>query len=77
MESKMAAAKNFITLPHGHLYPKFFPKDFKGKIIFIQRDPRAVAASAYPFLQKVKFIRILSLKIYQKSIEDITHEALL
>ena len=49
----MATAQNLLTLPHGHLYPKFFPKDFKGKIIFIQRDPRAVAASAYPFLQKV------------------------
>ena len=49
----MATAQNLLTLPHGHLYPKFFPKDFKGKIMFIQRDPRAVAASAYPFLQKV------------------------
>ena len=53
METKMEATQNLLTLPHGHLYPKFFPKNFKGKIIFIQRDPRAVAASAYPFLQKV------------------------
>jgi len=53
MENKMATAQNLLTLPHSHLYPNFFPKDFKGKIIFIKRDPRAVAASAYPFLQKV------------------------
>ena len=53
METKMATSKNLLTLPHSHLYPIFFPKDFKGKIIFIQRDPRAVAASAYPFLKQI------------------------
>ena len=29
---------------------EYFPEDFKGKIIHVTRDPRAVAVSAYPFL---------------------------
>ena len=32
----------------------FFPKDFKGKIIHVTRDPRAIAASAYPFLGAIE-----------------------
>merc|ERR1719454_1287514 len=53
MEKKMAEAKRPIRLPHCHLTPKHFIKDFQGKIVYIYRDVRAVAASAYPFLQKL------------------------
>ena len=44
-----------VILPHSHLYAKFFPDDFKGKIVFISRDQRAIIASAYPFLQQIPY----------------------
>ena len=43
-----------FRLPHCHLQAPFFPKDFKGKIIHVTRDPRAIAASAYPFLGAIE-----------------------
>ena len=46
----MLNAVDYITLPHAHIQPEYFPRDFKGKIIHVTRDPRAVAVSAYPFL---------------------------
>jgi len=53
MEQMMAEAKRPIMLPHCHLIPELFIKNFKGKIVYISRDVRAVAASAYPFLNKL------------------------
>jgi len=50
MEDKMAKATNYVMLPHAHIQSDYFPKNFKGKIIHVTRDPRAVAVSAYPFL---------------------------
>merc|ERR1712242_372681 len=50
MEKKMAEAKGPVTLPHCHLTPDRFIKGFKGKIVYISRDVRAVCASAYPFI---------------------------
>ena len=34
----MKLATQPIILPHCHLYAKFFPDDFKGKIVHITRD---------------------------------------
>ena len=47
-----------------------FPQDFKGKIICITRDPRAVAASAYPFLTKISAFNGYFEKYGIKSVED-------
>ena len=44
-----------IILPHCHLYANFFPDNFKGKIVFISRDQRAIIASAYPFLRQLPY----------------------
>ena len=38
MERKMESATKPIILPHCHLYARFFPDDFKGKIVHITRD---------------------------------------
>ena len=53
MEQKTQAATKPINLPHTHLWPEFFPENFRGKIIHVTRDPRAVAASAFPFLKQI------------------------
>ena len=53
MEKKMAEAKRPILLPHCHLTPDRFIKGFKGKIVYISRDVRAVCASAYPFINSM------------------------
>ena len=45
--------KYTFSLPHCHLDAQFFPKDFKGKIIHVTRDIRAVAASAFPFMSAI------------------------
>jgi len=70
MEEKMAQADKPIILPHCHLYAPMFPQDFKGKIICITRDPRAVAASAYPFLTKISAFNGYFEKYGIKSVED-------
>ena len=54
MEKKMAEAKRPILLPHCHLTPDRFIKGFKGKIVYISRDVRAVCASADPFLNAMQ-----------------------
>ena len=36
----MESATKPIILPHCHLYARFFPDDFKGKIVHITRDQR-------------------------------------
>ena len=55
----MAEAKRPLMLPHCHLTPDLFIKDFKGKIVYISRDVRAVAASAYPFINKIETMKPL------------------
>ena len=50
----MAEAKRPLMLPHCHLTPELFIKDFKGKIVYISRDVRACAASAYPFMKGIE-----------------------
>jgi len=43
------------VLPHTHLPLKSFPKSIpKNKVIFVDRDPRAVACSAYHFFCELK-----------------------
>lgn len=42
-----------VGLLHCHVWPEHFPTDFKGKILFVERDPRAVAVSAFHFLGKI------------------------
>ena len=70
MEEKMANAQRPIILPHCHLYAPMFPQDFKGKIICITRDPRAVAASAYPFLSKISAFNGYFEKFGFKCVDD-------
>ena len=53
MEEKLKSASKPIILPHCHLYANFFPDDFKGKIIHVTRDPRAVVTSAWHFMTKL------------------------
>ena len=55
----MVEAKQPLMLPHCHLSPELFIKDFKGKIIYTSRDVRAVAASAYPFITKIETLKPL------------------
>ena len=57
MEKLMAAAKQPLMLPHCHLTPELFIKDFKGKILYIYRDVRACAASAYPFMKGIEMLK--------------------
>ena len=59
MEKLMAESKRPLMLPHCHLTPDLFIKDFKGKIVYISRDVRAVAASAYPFINKIETMKPL------------------
>ena len=66
MEKMMAEAKRPIMLPHCHLTPELFINNFKGKIVYISRDVRAVAASAYPFLNKLPQMKPL-LTPYERS----------
>ena len=53
----MAEAKQPLMLPHCHLTPELFIKDFKGKILYIYRDVRACAASAYPFMKGIEMFK--------------------
>ena len=53
MEEKLKSASKPLILPHCHLYANFFPDDFKGKIIHVTRDPRAVVTSAWHFMTKL------------------------
>ena len=53
MEEKLKSSSKFLILPHCHLYANFFPDDFKGKIIHVTRDPRAVITSAWHFMTKL------------------------
>jgi len=55
METKMEQSNKPIILPHCHLYADFSPDNFKGKIVFISRDQRAIIASAYPFLRQLPY----------------------
>ena len=70
MENMMAEAKRPIMLPHCHLSPELFIKDFKGKIVYISRDVRAVAASAYPFMKKIESMAPILAPYKFESIDD-------
>lgn len=70
MEKRMAEATRPLILPHCHLYSSMFPDNFKGKIICITRDPRAVAASAYHFLKQIPHYKPYFDIFGFKSLED-------
>jgi len=38
-----------VHLPHCHVLPEYWPKNFKGRAVYIERDSRAVANSAWHF----------------------------
>ena len=57
MEKLMAEAEHPLMLPHCHLTPELFIKDFKGKILYIHRDVRACAASAYQFMKGIEVVK--------------------
>ena len=38
MEERLRAETDLLILPHCHSLPQYFPNDFKGKIIFVERD---------------------------------------
>jgi len=64
MEKHLADSSKLLTLPHCHSLPSHFPQDFKGKIVFIERDPRAVAVSGYHFFKRPfgKYMELLDIK---------------
>lgn len=70
MEKMMADAQRPIMLPHCHLTPGLFIKNFKGKIIYISRDVRAVAASAYPFITKIDSMKPILTPYKFESLDD-------
>ena len=52
----LAAINQFpglVHTTHCHLTPESFPKNHKGKIIFIERDTPAVVVSAFHFFKKL------------------------
>ena len=51
-ENRLMAQTAFLTLPHFHMPPTHFPHNFAGKIVFIERDPRAVVVSGFHFFPK-------------------------
>ena len=51
MEKRFTETSKLMQTPHCHLPPTHFPKTFNGKIIFIERDPRAVAVSGFHFFR--------------------------
>ena len=53
LEKIQSETSDLVNLPHCHTWPEHFPRNFKGKIIFVERDPRAVAVSAFHFLGKL------------------------
>ena len=52
MENRLKNSKEALVLPHCHLSPDYFPRDFKGKIIFIERDVRVSKIDTGPKLIK-------------------------
>jgi len=57
MEEVLRSKSHLWSLPHCHLPPTHFPKNFKGKILYIQRDIRAVAVSAYNMFSNLPFLK--------------------
>ena len=53
MEQGLLATSNLLNLPHCHVPPSHFPPKFEGKIIFVERDPRAVVVSGFHFFNIV------------------------
>ena len=56
LDEQLEAIRNHLGLVHTslcHLSPASFPLGHKGKIIFIERDARAVAVSAFHFFKKL------------------------
>ena len=51
LEKRLTAKSTLLTMPHCHVPPSHFPLNFAGKILFIERDPRAVVVSAFHFCQ--------------------------
>ena len=52
LENRLMAQTALLTLPHFHMPPSHFPPNFAGKIVFIERDPRAVVVSGFHFFPK-------------------------
>ena len=52
LEKRLTDKSNLLSLPICHSPPSHFPRNFVGKIIFIDRDPRAVVVSGYHFFPK-------------------------
>jgi len=57
MERRLNATSDLLILPHCHLAPNYFPTNFRGKIIFIERDSRSIAVSAYHFFSKLSWLK--------------------
>jgi len=57
MERRLKATSELLILPHCHLAPNYFPTNFRGKIIFVERDARAVAVSAYHMFTKLSSLK--------------------
>lgn len=53
MEKRLKTTSKLLALPHCHLPPTHFPKDFCGKILYIERDSRAIAVSAFHMFQQI------------------------
>ena len=52
LEKRLTDKSTLLNLPHCHRLPSHFPSNFRGKILFVERDPRAVAVSGFHFFQK-------------------------
>ncbi|CAG5110887.1 Oidioi.mRNA.OKI2018_I69.chr2.g5238.t1.cds [Oikopleura dioica] len=56
MEKIIKEHKGLVQTPHCHASVEIFPKNFKGKIVYITRDTEAVAVSAFHFFNKLPWL---------------------
>lgn len=57
IEEKLHGTDKLMAINHCHLPASHFQKHWKGKILYVTRDPRAVACSAFAFLGKLPFMQ--------------------
>ena len=70
IETKMAEATGPIMLPHTHVWPCHFMRNFKGKILMVKRNPKSVALSAYHFLKQIAHYRRILEEYYNVTCAD-------